>query len=136
MNIFMTIYNEVLYKPLFNALVFFYNLVPWEYWAIGLAIIMLTVILKAALYSMSAKSIIAQREMQKLQPKMNDIKAKYKNDKEKQSREMMKFYKENKINPFSSCLPLLIQLPILIALYWVFRKGLTDPNELVTNLYP
>lgn len=136
MNFFMTIYNEVLYKPLFNALVFLYNLIPWEYWAIGLAIIMLTVIIKLALYSMSAKSIVSQREMQKLQPKMNDIREKYKNDKEKQSREMMKFYKENKVNPFSSCLPLLIQLPILIALYWVFRKGLTDPNELTNNLYP
>ncbi|MFC1617982.1 YidC/Oxa1 family membrane protein insertase [Patescibacteria group bacterium] len=132
----MTIYMEVLYKPLFNALVFLYNLIPWEYVAVGLAIILLTLLIKSLLYSMSAKSIIAQREMQKMQPKMNEIKEKYKNDKEKQSKEMMKFYKENKINPFSSCLPLLIQLPILIALYRVFQHGLVDPNELTTNLYP
>jgi len=136
MNFLMTIYTEVLYKPLFNALVFLYDLIPWEYLALGLAIIILTLIIKLALYSMSAKSIIAQRDMQKMQPKLNDIKEKYKNDKEKQSREMMKFYKENKINPFASCLPLLIQLPILIALYWVFRKGITDPNELANSLYP
>ncbi len=132
----MTLYMEVLYKPLFNAMVFLYNLIPWEYVAIGLAIIILTLIIKVLLYSMSAKSIIAQREMQKMQPRMNEIKEKYKNDRETQSKEMMKFYKENKINPLSSCLPLLIQLPILIALYRVFQHGLIDPNELTTNLYP
>ncbi len=136
MNFIMVIYTEVLYKPLFNALVFLYDLIPWEYLALGFAIIILTLIIKMALYSMSSKSIIAQRDMQKMQPRLNEIKEKYKNDKEKQSREMMKFYKENKINPFSSCLPLLIQLPILIALYWVFRKGITDPNELTNSLYP
>jgi YidC/Oxa1 family membrane protein insertase len=136
MNFLTVIYNEVLYKPLFNALVFLYNLIPWEYLALAFAIIALTLLLKLALYSMSAKSIVAQRDMQKIQPKLNQIKEKYKNDKEKQSREMMKFYKENKVNPFTSCLPLLIQLPILIALYWVFRKGITDPNELNNSLYP
>lgn len=136
MNFIMVIYTEVLYRPLFNALVLIYNQIPWEAWAIGLAIIILTILLKLALYSMSARSILAQRDMQKLQPRMNEIKDKYKNDKEKQSREMMKFYKENKVNPFSSCLPLLIQLPILIALYRVFQHGLINPEELNTVLYP
>ncbi|EKD49651.1 MAG: Preprotein translocase subunit YidC [uncultured bacterium] len=130
----MTIYNDVLYKPLFNAMVFLYDIIPDKTIAVGLAIIFMTLIIKFALFSMSNKSILAQRDMQKLQPKMNAIKAKYKNDKERQSRELMKFYKENKINPFSSCLPLLIQLPILIALYGVFRDGLSNAAEL-GNLY-
>ena len=64
---------EVLYKPLFNAMVFLYNLIPWDYLAIGLAIIILTLIIKSLLYSMSARSIVAQREMQKMQPRMNEI---------------------------------------------------------------
>lgn len=136
MNWFMLIYTDVLYKPLFNAMVFLYNLIPWQGWALAGAIIILTLLLKLALYTMSSRSIIAQHEMQELQPKLNDIKEKYKKDKEKQSQEIMKFYKENKINPFSSCLPLLIQLPILIALYRVFLHGISDPNELTTNLYP
>lgn len=136
MNWFIWIYTEVLYKPLFNAMVFLYNLIPWEGWALAFAIIILTLLIKLALYTMSSRSIIAQHEMQELQPKLNDIKEKYKKDKEKQSQEIMKFYKENKINPFSSCLPLLIQLPILIALYRVFMQGISDPNELTVNLYP
>lgn len=136
MNWFAWIYTEILYKPLFNAMVFLYNLIPWEGWALAFAIIVLTLLIKLALYTMSSRSIVAQREMQELQPKLNDIQEKYKKDKEKQSQEVMKFYKENKINPFSSCLPLLIQLPILMALYRVFMHGISDSNELTTNLYP
>lgn len=116
-------------------MVFLYDLFSDKTIAIGLSILILTLAIKFALFSMNTKAIVSQRELQKLQPKLNDIKEKYKKDKEKQSREMMKFYKENKINPFSSCLPLLIQLPILIALYRVFRDGITNPDEL-KYLYP
>ncbi len=81
MNWFAWIYTEILYKPLFNAMVFLYNLIPWEGWALAFAIIVLTLLIKLALYTMSSRSIVAQREMQELQPKLNDIQEKYKKDK-------------------------------------------------------
>lgn len=122
------VYIEVLFRPLLNALVFLVDVIPGH--DIGLAIIVLTVIVKMALWPSSRQSIQSQRALQELQPELNRIRNKHKNDKQKQSQELMKFYKENKINPLSSCLPLLIQLPILLALYRVFREGLTDPSEL------
>jgi YidC/Oxa1 family membrane protein insertase len=66
--------------------------------------------------------------LQELQPRVNAIKEKYKDNKEEQARQMMAFYKENKVNPMSGCLPILIQLPILIALYQVFLKGFNPDN--------
>ena len=74
------------------------------------------------------KSIKSQRAMQSLQPKMNEIKNKHKDNKEEQTKALMAFYKENKISPFSSCLPMLIQLPIIFALYRVFRDGLNESS--------
>lgn len=122
------VYIELLYRPLLNLMVFFYNSIPGM--DIGLAVIAVTLAVKFALLPMSRKSIRSQRALQKLQPKLNEIKNKFKNDPEKQSKEMMKFYQENKVNPFSSCLPLLIQLPILWALFRVFRDGINNAEEL------
>ncbi|MFA6099155.1 MAG: YidC/Oxa1 family membrane protein insertase [Patescibacteria group bacterium] len=110
------IYNLVLFEPLFNGLVFIYNFIP----DLGVAIIILTLIIKVILYFPSRSSIKSQKLLQQAQPKLKILQDKFKNNKEELGRQMMKFYKENKVNPFSSCLPLLIQLPILIALYRVF----------------
>jgi len=118
------IYHLVLYQPLFNLLVWLYNVIPGH--NIALAIIVLTIIIKIILYPFSLQSIRAQKAMQELQPKLEELKKKYKNEKEKLSLEMMKLYKEHKVNPLSSCLPLLIQLPFLIAVYQVFRQGLSN----------
>lgn len=122
------VYIELLYRPLLNLMVIFYNNIPGM--DIGLAVLGVTLVVKFALLPLSRKSIKSQRALQKLQPQLNAIKNKFKHDKEKQSKEMMKFYKENKINPFSSCLPILIQLPILWALYRVFRDGIGNPEQL------
>ncbi|MBI5621880.1 membrane protein insertase YidC [Candidatus Falkowbacteria bacterium] len=127
-----TIYNAILYQPLFNLLVWLYNVIPGH--DIGLAIIALTVIIKLILYPFTLQSIRAQKAMQELQPKLEAIKKKYKDNKEKLSLEMMNLYKNNKVNPLSSCLPLLIQLPFLIAVYQVFRQGLS--NGSFDLLYP
>ena len=117
-------FKIILYQPLLNLLVVFYNIIPGH--DLGLAIILLTLVIKLILFPLSRQSIKAQKSLKDLQPKLDAIKKKYANQKEKQAQVMMSFYKENKVNPFSSCLPLLIQLPILIAVFQVFRVGLTD----------
>lgn len=123
------LYNVILFQPLLNLLVWLYNLIG----DIGVAIIIVTILIRFILLPLSLKSMRSQRALQSLQPKMDEIKNKHKDDKQKQSQELMKFYKENKINPMSSCLPMLVQLPIIFALYGVFRQGLT--NQSMDMLY-
>lgn len=89
----------------------------------GIAIIILTVLLKIVLYPLAQKSMVSMKQMQSVQPLMKEMKEKYKNDKEKQNSELMKLYKEKGINPLSGCLPLLIQLPILWALFIAFGNA-------------
>ena len=101
--------NEIM-LPILNA---FYS-VTHSY---GMAIILLTVVVKAALFPLNAKQFKASRQMQQLQPKMQELQAKYKNNPEEMQRKLMEFYKENNANPFSSCLPTLLQLPFIFALY-------------------
>lgn len=127
-----TIYHTVLYQPLYNILVFFYNIVPGH--DIGLAIILLTVVVKLILWPFFSQSIKAQRAMQGIQPKIDELKEKYKDDKQKLGPALMELYKKEKVSPFSSCLPLLLQLPFLIAVYRVFRVGLT--NGSLEAIYP
>lgn len=123
-----TFFHAVLYQPLFNLLIFLYNIIPGN--DIGVAIIILTLIIRFALYPLNKKSIQSQKDLQTLQPKLEEIKKKYADNKQEQGRAMMELYKNEKVNPFSSCLPLLIQLPFLIAVYYVFREGLTNPDAL------
>ncbi len=89
----------------------------------GLAIIVLTILIKLVLYPLGVQAIRSQKSLSQLQPKMKEIQEKFKDNKEQQSRAMMELYKREKINPFSGCLPLLVQLPILIGLYQVFWQG-------------
>jgi len=119
----ITFFKTILYEPMLNLLVFLYNNISGA--DLGIAIILLTIIIRLILLPLSQKSIKAQKSLKTIQPEINKIKEKYE-DKEKQSKAMMKLYKEHKVNPFSSCLPLLIQLPVLIAMFQVFRSGLSD----------
>ncbi len=132
MNFLVFLYNEIIYRPLFNLLVLLYNIIPGN--DIGVAIIVLTFLVRVALYRVNEKSIESQKQMQEIQPKIKEIQEKYKDDKEKQAKALMEFYQKEKINPFSGCMPLLIQFPILIALYHVFLNGLKD--ESLSILYP
>ena len=125
-------FTAIFYQPLLNLLVFAYNVIPGK--DLGLAIIAVTILIKLILYPLSLKSIQSQKAMQELQPKIDALKLKYKDDKEAQAREMMVLYKNEKVSPFSSCLPLIIQLPFLIAIYQVFRAGLTSKS--LNLLYP
>jgi YidC/Oxa1 family membrane protein insertase len=127
MEIFITAFNTVLYQPLFNALVFLYQFLPGR--DFGIAVIALTVIIRVVLYPLMLKSIRSQKMLSELQPKIQEIQQRTKNDKEKQAREMMQLYQKEKINPLGGCLPLLLQLPILIALYRVFWHGM-EPEAL------
>lgn len=134
------LFHLILYNPLFNALIGLYHIFPIK--DLGVAIILLTLLIKILLYGPTQSSIKSQKSMSDIQPKLDDLKKKYKDNKEELGRQLMKFYRENKVNPLSSCLPLLIQLPILIALYQVFFAGLStnpdtgllNPNQ-VSNLY-
>ncbi len=123
------IFQSVFYQPILNLLVFLYNTISFH--DLGLAIIFLTIAIKAILWPLSQKSIKAQKSLQDLQPKINAVKEQYKDDKQKQGQAMMQLYKDHKINPFSSCLPLLIQLPFLIAVFQVFSDGLNNKLSLV-----
>lgn len=120
------LYNLFFYQPLFNALIFLYNIIPGN--DVGLAIIVLTVIIRLILFPLYYMSIKSQRALQEIQPKIEELKKKYKDNKEQMSMAMMQLYKDEKVNPFSSCLPLIVQFPFLIAVYQVFRHGLNSES--------
>jgi YidC/Oxa1 family membrane protein insertase len=90
----------------------------------GLAIVMLTVFIRAILVPVTYRQLKSMQEMQRLAPQMNAIKEKYKEDKQRQQQEIMKFYKEHKINPLASCLPFALQLPVFISLFYMLRTDL------------
>src|SRR3989304_713559 len=128
---FIKIFETILYQPLFNLLILIYEFVPGK--DFGVAVILLTILTKLLFYPLGAQSIKAQRAFAKLEPKIKELQEKHKNNKEQQTKALMELYQKEKINPLSGCLPLIIQLPILIALYQVFWKGL-DPSQM-TYLY-
>jgi YidC/Oxa1 family membrane protein insertase len=90
----------------------------------GMSIIALTIFVRALLIPLTYKQLKGMRALQALQPQIKEIQAKYKNDKQRMQQEMMRFYKENKVNPLASCLPLLAQLPVFITLFYVLRHEL------------
>ena len=122
MNLIITLFNEALYRPLFNGLVFLYNIIPFH--DFGVAIILLTLLIRILLYPLNQKAIRSQKKLTELQPQIKELQAKFKTDKVKQSQALMELYKKEGINPASGCLPLLLQFPILIAMYQVFLKVL------------
>lgn len=118
------LFHIIFYQPILNLVVWLYNVIPGD--SLALAIIGLTIIIRLILWPLSTKSIKAQKSLQDLQPKINELKEKYKDNKDQMGRALISLYKENKVNPFSSCLPLLIQLPFLWAVFRVFRDGIEN----------
>ena len=102
---------------LLTILEFFYGLTN----SFGLAIVLLTIAVRIVLYPLNQKQMTSMQQMQKIQPRLKVLQEKYANDKEKLNQETMRLYKENKVNPAAGCLPLLVQLPILILLFNVLR---------------
>ena len=119
----------VFYQPLFNLLIFLYNTIG----DLGLAVILITLIVKGILYPISAKATKSQKQLKKIQPKVKELQEKYEDDKEKQAEKVLELYSERGISPLSGIFPLLIQFPVIIALFQIFRRGL-GAGELV-HLY-
>lgn len=118
-------FKIIIYYPLTNLLVIFYNFSG----SFGLAVILLTVFVKAFLFYFSKNAFIAQKKMVAFGPQIKKIQEQYKNSKEDQTRALLDFYRTNKINPFSSFLPILVQMPVLISLYYVFFNGIKSINQ-------
>ncbi len=123
------LFTVIFYQPILNLLIFLYNTVSFN--DFGIAIVLMTVVIKLIFWPLGSKAIKSQKALQDLQPKIDEVKKQYKDDKAGLSRATMDLYKQNKVNPFSSCLPLLIQLPFLWAVYRVFRDGISNNLELI-----
>ena len=123
------LFNLIFYQPLFNALIFLSNIIPNH--DLGFSIVVLTVLIRLALWPLTGKSIKNQKALEKLKPKIEEINKKFKNDKEAKAKALMALYSENKINPLSGFLPLLIQIPIIIALWRVFLSGTGINHDLL-----
>jgi YidC/Oxa1 family membrane protein insertase len=104
-----------------SILVFFHDSVGFSW---GFSIIALTIVVRAALIPLTLKQFKSMQGLQRLAPEIKQLQEKYKDDKQRLNQEMMKFYQENKVNPFGSCLPLVLQLPVFFSLFYMLRKDL------------
>lgn len=120
------IFFTLFYQPLYNALVFLIDVVPGG--NVGLAIILLTVAVRIAVLPLSHRSMSAQRKMREIAPHIEKLKETHKDNKQEQARKIMELYRMHGINPFSGLVLVLIQLPLILALYFVFMKGLPSLN--------
>ncbi len=132
MEFLSTIYQFFLYQPVFNLLILFSQILPGK--DFGVAVILLTILVRLASYPLGAQAVVAQKKFAELQPKIKEIQEKLKNKKEEQTKATLELYKKEKINPFASIVPLLIQIPIFIVLYQIFAGGLHE--ERLSLLYP
>ena len=125
MNIFSAIFNTILYQPMLNFLVLIYVYTG----NFGVAVIALTLLIKVVTNPLNEKALKSQKDMAEIQPRLQEIQKKYKDNQQKQAEEMMALYKEKKFNPFSGVFLLFLQIPILWALFYVFKGGIAiDPN--------
>jgi YidC/Oxa1 family membrane protein insertase len=117
----MSLFNTFLYQPLYNALIGLIDVVPGG--SLGLAVIVLTIIVKLILFPLSAKAIRTQIKIKDIQGDLDALKNEHKDDREAMGKAMLDIYRENKINPFASIILIFIQIPVIIALYFVFSKA-------------
>lgn len=113
-----SIWHTAFYDPIYNALVAIVAVVPGS--DIGIAVILLTIIIRLILLPFSLSAARTQRAMKELEPRLKELKEIHKGNKEKEAVETLALYKEKKVNPFASILTVFIQIPVLLALYWVF----------------
>jgi YidC/Oxa1 family membrane protein insertase len=118
---FSAFFHTALYQPLYNGLVFLIDVAPAA--SVGLAVILLTVVVKLILFPLSLKAIKTQIAVRAVEPELKQVREAHKNNKQEQARSIMELYRREGINPFSGFLVLFIQLPIIFALYWVFFRG-------------
>tara|TARA_B100000508_G_scaffold78473_1_gene61025 strand:+ start:21565 stop:22293 length:729 start_codon:yes stop_codon:yes gene_type:complete len=118
---FSSIWHNFFFDPVYNVLVFFINVIPGG--DVGLAIIATVIIVKTILLPVSIKAAKTQRTMKEIEPKLKEIKEKYKNDRQEQSKKMMELYRDAGMNPFASIFLVFLQIPIIIALYFSVYSG-------------
>ena len=124
---FSHLFSTVVYNPLYNSLFFLINHIPYA--DVGIAVVLLTVAVKLLLLPLAHTAIRSQIMMNSIKPQLEAIRSKHKKDKQEQARQTMSLYKEKKINPLAMIVPLIIQIPIIFGLYWVFlRGGLPEVN--------
>lgn len=116
------LFHTIFFQPIFNILIWLYSALPYK--DIGISIILLTLLVKVVTYPLALMQIKQQREMQELQPKIDEIRKRLKDDQDAQAKELMELYKKEKVNPAAGCWPLLVQIPIFIALYQALNVGL------------
>jgi len=124
-----TFFHAVFYNPIYNALVALVALIPGG--DVGVAVILVTIIIRLILLPFSLSAARTQRAMKVLEPKIKELKEKHKGDKEKEALETLALYREAEVNPFASILTVFIQIPVLLALYWVFYY---EPFSTVTSI--
>ena len=127
------LFNAVIYNPLYNGLVWLVGVVPGH--DVGIAVILLTIVVRIIVYPLSRSAVQAQLDMKKIAPEVTKLRDKFKDDKQGESKAIFALYKEHNIHPFSSFLLVLVQFPILIGLYWVFSRG-GLPIITLARLYP
>lgn len=130
----ISFFELVLFEPLYNALVFLSYLIPNH--DVGLAIILLTIIVKLVLFPVQHKTSVMQQKIKGIEADLNQLKDKYKDDKQEQAKQVLDLYRKHGINPFTSFLTLLIQLPIIITLFYVFFKGFELNLDVVYSFVP
>ena len=113
-----SIYHTIFFDPLYNILILLFKFLPWA--DAGIVVIILTVLVRLVLFPLSRKAVVTQVKMNSVAPHLEDIKQKYKDAPEQQARKTLEFYREKGINPFSGILMILIQIPLVIALYQIF----------------
>ena len=116
------IFHSIFFQPIFNLLIWLYGILPYK--DIGISIILMTLIVKVITYPLALLQIKQQRDMQELQPKIEEIRKRLKDNQDEQAKELMELYKKEKVNPAAGCWPLLVQIPIFIALYQALNVGL------------
>lgn len=126
MNPLFFVYTEFFWRPLFNGLIAIYNALPWH--DLGLAIIVLTILIRLAVAPLFWKAQKSQRDLARIQPELKRIQREFKNDRDKQGKAMMELYAREGVNPFSGCLIMFVQLPVLFALLGVFSGALKPEN--------
>lgn len=120
------IFNVVFYQPILSVLIFIYDKLTFH--DLGLAIIILTILVRIIIFPLFYKSAKDQALMQRLQPHIKKIQSDHKNDKAKQAQELLALYRKHRFNPFSGIFILFLQLPIFIVLFKLFTKGLETPT--------
>ncbi len=115
------LFHTLVKEPLYNALIGILDLGPWV--DMGIAVILLTVLVKVLIFPLSLKAARTQRLMKELEEPMKELREKYKDDRETQGRKLLELYREKQVNPFSAIFTIIIQLPIIFGLYYLFFKG-------------